>query len=78
MDEALTLEETILAYTSWAARAAFSEGYTGRLAPGMWADVTVMDIDPFEVVSRDPGELLNGTVLMTVVGGDLVFSSGAR
>ncbi len=75
VDEALTLEETILAYTSWSARAAFSERDTGRLAAGMWADVTVLDIDPFAIIKQDPGQLLNGKVLMTVVGGNVVFAS---
>jgi len=74
-DEALTLEETILAYTAWAAHAAFAEEHTGRLAPGMWGDVTVMDIDPFDIVKRDPGELLNGQVLMTVVNGKVVYAN---
>lgn len=74
VDEALTLEETILAYTAWAAHASFAEDHTGRLAPGRWGDVTVLGIDPFEVIRDDPGRLLDGQVLMTVVNGRVVFA----
>jgi predicted amidohydrolase YtcJ len=46
---------------------------TGILEPGRWADVTVMDIDPFVVGSTQPGELLDGSIVLTVVGGEVVF-----
>jgi predicted amidohydrolase YtcJ len=66
-------EEAVRGYTAWAAHAAFLEMQTGILEPGRWADVTVMDIDPFVVGSTQPGELLDGSIVLTVVGGEVVF-----
>jgi predicted amidohydrolase YtcJ len=74
--QVLSPEEAIRAYTSWAAYAAFAEKVTGRLAPGYLADLTVMDIDPFVVGETEPGRLLEGEVLMTVVGGEIRFEAG--
>jgi predicted amidohydrolase YtcJ len=42
---------------------------------GKWADITLVDIDPFETVAREPAALLNGRVLMTLVGGQRVFDA---
>jgi hypothetical protein len=39
----------------------------------MWADITVMDLDPLTVGESDPGRLLEGQILATVVGGRVVF-----
>ena len=44
----------------------------GRLAPGFLADVVVLDADPFVVPA---GELKNIKVLLTVVGGRVVFEA---
>ena len=71
-DQAVTIEEAVRAYTAWSAYAAFREAETGMLAPGRWADLTVLDIDPFQVAADDPGALLEGDVLMTVVAGTIV------
>lgn len=71
--ESLTAEEAVRGYTKWSAYAAFAEDETGVLAPGRWADVTVMDVDPFVVGSSDaPGRLLDGRILLTVVDGEIV------
>ncbi len=67
--QAVTVDEAIRAYTVWAARVAFREASTGTLEPGRWADVTVIDIDPFEVAADDPGRLLDGKVRYTIVDG---------
>lgn len=72
--EALTAEEAVRGYTSWSAHAAFTEDRTGMLTPGRWADVTVMDVDPFALgPSDEPGRLLDGRILLTVVGGEVVY-----
>ena len=68
-------EEAIRGYTIWGAYAAFQESETGTLAPGKWGDITVMDIDPLNVGESDPGSLLNGSILFTIVGGRVVFRS---
>lgn len=75
--EVLTMEESIRAYTDWAAYAAFREAQTGTLQVGKWADITVLDIDPFASAVSAPEALLEGRVLMTVVDGKVVYSQKA-
>ena len=71
--EGLTPEEAVRGYTDWAAYSAFVEDETGILAPGRWADLTVVDVDPLNMgASERPGRLLDGRVLMTIVGGEVV------
>jgi predicted amidohydrolase YtcJ len=75
-EEALTAEEALRAYSSWNAYAGFAEEETGTLEVGKRADVTVVDVDPLTLGETDPGRLLAGRVLMTVVDGDVVFEAG--
>ncbi len=72
-EEKLTAEETIRGYTVNASYASFTEKETGILKQGMWADITVLDQDIFRTVAQDPAQLLDGKVLMTIVGGDIVY-----
>jgi predicted amidohydrolase YtcJ len=67
-------EEAVRAYSTWAAYAAFWEKESGMIAPGRWADITVVDIDPLNVGKSDPARLLEGKIRMTMVGGKIVFS----
>ena len=71
--EAVTIEEAVRGYTSWAAYASFREDQTGILAKGRWADLTVMDIDPFMLSGSDPAAILEGKILLTIVNGQIVF-----
>ncbi len=71
-DQSFTMEEAIRAYTSWAAYAAYEENEAGRLEEGLLADVTVIDIDPFNL-GEAPEDLLQGKILLTVSSGDIVF-----
>jgi predicted amidohydrolase YtcJ len=50
-EEALTVEEAVLGYTTHAARACWRDGYTGMLRQGFSADLIVLDRDIF----RFPG-----------------------
>jgi predicted amidohydrolase YtcJ len=68
--ERLTLEEALRAYTDGAAYASFEERIGGRIAPGMRADFTVVDRDPFEVPPPDLPSVRNVT---TIVGGEVVY-----
>ena len=68
-------EEAVRGYTNWSAYAAGWEDRTGVLQPGKWADITVVNIDPLVVGETDPGRLLDGRVLATIVGGSLVHNS---
>ncbi len=69
-EEALTVEEALRAYTIGAAYAAFAESELGMLAPGQWADLVVLGEDPVEA---DPECLAEIPVLVTVVGGTVVY-----
>ncbi len=73
MEEALTSEETIRGYTNWAAYAAHVENETGTIEKGKWADLTIVDVDMLNVGQNDPIKLLDGKVVMTVVGGDIAY-----
>ncbi|MEM9555428.1 MAG: amidohydrolase [Acidobacteriota bacterium] len=72
-EQALTPEEAIRAYTTWSAYAAHWDEHTGILAPGRWADLTLLDIDPLAVGTNNPGALLDGAVVATIVGGEIVY-----
>jgi predicted amidohydrolase YtcJ len=74
-EERLTSEEAVRGYTTWNAYAASWEKETGVLAPGRWADVTVMDVDPFVLGATDAGTLLGGKIVATIVGGKVVHEA---
>jgi len=68
----VTVEEALRAYTTWSAYASFREDESGVIEAGRWADLTVMDIDPFVVADQRPGRILAGRVVMTIVDGKVV------
>jgi len=72
-DQAFGADESLRAYTLWSAYASFRENDTGIIEPGRWADITVMDIDPFVLADESPSELLGGKILMTIVEGQVVY-----
>jgi len=69
-EQKISVGEALRAYTSGNAWATFNEQNWGTLAPGRFADVVVLDRDPFAV----PAESL-GTIKprFTIVGGKVVF-----
>jgi predicted amidohydrolase YtcJ len=70
----VTIEEAIIAYTNWAAYSAFREKQTGKLKAGFWADLAIIDIDPFQLATSSPAKILDGKVLMTIVNGSIIYS----
>jgi hypothetical protein len=72
-EEALTIEEALRGWTSWAAYAEFRENDTGTLVASRRADITVVDIDPLQVGEKEPHKLLGGNIVMTIVGGKIPF-----
>lgn len=74
-EQALSVEEALRGYTSWAAHAEFMDHATGVLRTGMRGDVTVLSLDPLVVGSTEPDRLLDGRVLATIVGGQVVFQA---
>jgi hypothetical protein len=73
VEQAMNADEAVRAYTTWSAYASFRENETGIIAAGRWADLTVMDIDPFVLSEDSPGDILNGRILMTIVDGKVVY-----
>jgi predicted amidohydrolase YtcJ len=68
----LSLEDTIRAYTLGAAFAGRREKTEGSLEPGKLADLIVLDRDLFKI---EPSEIDKTEVLLTMVGGKIVYQS---
>jgi len=71
--QAMNADEAVRGYTSWSSYASFREDETGVIEKGRWADLTVMDIDPFLLSEENAGDILSGRILMTIVDGNVVF-----
>ena len=68
--EAITLKEALELFTVNSARHLGQESRLGRIAPGMLADLIVLDQDPFAV----PVTRIHETrVLKTIINGEVVF-----
>ncbi|MGI9204263.1 MAG: amidohydrolase [Woeseiaceae bacterium] len=74
IEEAVTIEEAVRAWTSWPAESSQRHDLTGTIDVGKLADITVLSIDIFNVGQSDPHKLLDGQALMTIVGGDIIAS----
>ena len=72
-EQRLSSDESVRAYTSWSAYASFREDDTGIIEVGRWADLTIMDIDPFILADESPSDILKGRILMTIVNGSVVY-----
>jgi predicted amidohydrolase YtcJ len=70
----ISVDEALRAYTCDAAFASFSELETGSLARGKFADFTVIDRDLTRIA---PASIAEARVVMTVVGGRVVYSDAA-
>lgn len=70
--ERLTVAEALALHTTGAAYACFEEESRGRLAPGMQADLVVLDRDPGRVA---PEELRDLAVHLTMVGGRVAYEA---
>ena len=68
VEEALTSEQALVAFTAGSAYINHCEESCGSLATGMLADLAVFDRDPFM-----DGPFRDAEVRMTMVGGDVVY-----
>lgn len=73
--EKLSLNEALYAYTQGSAFAEYAEEKKGRLEPGFFADLVVLDRD---ITKATPQELLHTKVLRTVVAGQTVYTAPAN
>jgi len=69
-EERTTREEALKSITLWPAFAGFMEHVTGTLSPGKYADFVVLDQD---IMSVAPERVLDTNVVMTVIGGEVVY-----
>ena len=69
-NQRLTVEEALRAYTAAAAYAGFEEERKGVLTVGRFADFVIVDRD---LLTVPPNDIPTVRVIMTVVGGEIVF-----
>jgi predicted amidohydrolase YtcJ len=71
-EQRMSLQEALQAYTSGAAYAAFEEKEKGRIAPGAWADLTILAEDLRAIPpERIPAVQVRGTI----VGGEIAHDA---
>jgi predicted amidohydrolase YtcJ len=69
-EQKITVEEALRAYTSGAAYAGFRERELGTIAPGMLADLVLIDRDLTRI---PPPTIRDARVMLTMVGGRVVY-----
>jgi predicted amidohydrolase YtcJ len=69
-DEAISIEQAVIAYTKTSAYAQFEEKQKGTLVSGKLADLTVLSQDIFSII---PQQLPKTYSLMTLVDGKIVY-----
>jgi len=74
-EQKLTREQALGLFTSAAAYASFKENDLGTIEAGKLADFTVFDRD---LMTVPEAEILDAKAMMTVVGGEIVWSRGAE
>ncbi len=71
-EQMMTLDEVLRAYTWGAAYAGYEEKTKGRIAPGYWADLTVLGKD---LRSIPAAEIPTAGVSYTIVGGQVAYAA---
>src|ERR1700730_1281996 len=74
-EQRLTVEETVHGYTLGAAYAGRREKTEGSIAPGKLADLVIVSQNIFEI---DPHRIGETKVLMTIVGGRVVYQAPVK
>ncbi|MBI4535232.1 MAG: amidohydrolase [Ignavibacteriae bacterium] len=72
-EQSMSREEALKSFTLWGAFAAFEETKRGSIEKGKLADIVVLSDDIMKV---EPRMILSTIVEMTIVGGEIVYSSG--
>jgi hypothetical protein len=71
-EQAVTREEALKMFTTWAAFAAFEEKNRGSIEVGKYADLTVLSADIMKIPEM---EILKTRCVMTVINGEVVFEA---
>ena len=71
-EQRTTRQEALWSMTLWPAYAAFMENESGTLTAGKYADFVVLDRD---IMTVGPEEILSTRVMLTVLGGRVVYRS---
>jgi hypothetical protein len=74
-EERMTRQEALQSMTIWPAYASFMEDVSGSLTIGKYADFVVLDQD---IMTVAPERILDTQVLMTVLGGNVVYQAGGH
>ena len=74
-EQRTTRQEALLSMTLWPAYAAFMENESGTLTVGKFADFVVLDQD---IMTVAPEEVLKTSVVMTVLGGRVVYRANPK
>jgi predicted amidohydrolase YtcJ len=75
LDQRLTREEALRLLTYWPAYAAFQEKERGTIEAGKLADFTVLSSDIMQVPDA---EILKAHVVMTIIGGQVAYTSAKQ
>ena len=73
-EQAVSRAQALKMFTIWPAFAAFEEKDKGTIAAGKLADLTVLSADIMKIPTR---EILKTRCVMTVIGGEVVYSEDA-
>jgi predicted amidohydrolase YtcJ len=74
-EQKITVEEALRAYTTGGAYASFEERQKGTIERGKLADFALIDRD---ITRIPPDQIRDAHVVMTIVGGKIVYERGQR
>jgi len=72
-EQAISMMDAIRVYTINGAYLEGTEAEKGSLEPGKLADIVVLDRDILDI---DPEEVIDAKVMMTIIGGKVVYERG--
>jgi len=74
-EQKITVEEAVRAYTMGSAFAEFAEDFKGSISVGKLADLVILDRDIFTI---NPSQIDEAKVILTMVGGKVVYEAKNR
>ena len=74
-EQKVSVADALRAYTWGNSYATFTDAHRGTLAPGKWADITVLDRDLFTI---PPDSIKATRAAMTIVGGRVVYRRAGK